>query len=151
MRISDWSSDVCSSDLREHRACLADRVGSLHVAEEGLAGIEVVGLRQPAQYPVNRRIGRQGGGRRRRVGGIAVVDEEYAVSFRYPLHAVRKYRIGFEAPGNGFIVDAESPRPGYRRRDNLSMVGPLQRGQGRLVLDVGGGNENTLAGIGRES
>src|SRR3546814_9598240 len=51
----------------------------------------------------------------------------------------------FEAPGNGFIVDAESPRHGYRRRDILRIVGPLQRGPARLVLDVRGGNENTLA------
>src|SRR3546814_19944816 len=41
MRISDWSSDVCSSDLRQHDiGCAADRID-----QRFLAAVEIVELR----------------------------------------------------------------------------------------------------------
>src|SRR3546814_9748194 len=59
MRISDWSSDVCSSDLRDVRAAVAAR----RVPDVGVCGRDVevaahdqrlawlAGLRQPAPQP----------------------------------------------------------------------------------------------------
>src|SRR3546814_1574024 len=45
MRISDWSSDVCSSDLRQHHA----QAG--HVGEDRLVGLRMVLRRADAAAP----------------------------------------------------------------------------------------------------
>src|SRR3546814_6582122 len=50
MRISDWSSDVCSSDLRGHRDLLARD----HADEAGEAGLAAA-LRRQATAPVGLR------------------------------------------------------------------------------------------------
>src|SRR3546814_4323353 len=42
MRISDWSSDVCSSDLSQGLACLATRVAAIpELVDDGVTGVLV--------------------------------------------------------------------------------------------------------------
>src|SRR3546814_8700417 len=43
MRISDWSSDVCSSDLRAHDHRLADKVGPADIEIHALDLLRVIG------------------------------------------------------------------------------------------------------------
>src|SRR3546814_1434631 len=45
MRISDWSSDVCSSDLRQRLVAILGLVGLQRVADPG-AGVVVVDIEQ---------------------------------------------------------------------------------------------------------
>src|SRR3546814_7935195 len=55
MRISDWSSDVCSSDLRKRRqivVVLADRSGFMF-APEGAEGLENARLKDLAQVEIS--------------------------------------------------------------------------------------------------
>src|SRR3546814_7615990 len=52
MRISDWSSDVCSSDLRRHKQAVGARVGAeLHVPVERAGQIAAA----KAPLPLRRR------------------------------------------------------------------------------------------------
>src|SRR3546814_13178781 len=51
MRISDWSSDVCSSDLSSHgRKCSDEGVGA-HLVARRVAQICGIGVRQMATRP----------------------------------------------------------------------------------------------------
>src|SRR3546814_11655855 len=74
MRISDWSSDVCSSDLRRHEPC--DRL--IPVDEQSKCG----GLNAP-----------------KRERSIAVIAATNVVVAR-PVHTVRPIHRGSNARGN---------------------------------------------------
>src|SRR3546814_7882805 len=63
MRISDWSSDVCSSDLVnafkgrikvDNEVCCALRAGAVQYA---LCGMDISGLLRPSQRSEERRVG----------------------------------------------------------------------------------------------
>src|SRR3546814_4638715 len=74
MRISDWSSDVCSSDLQHHRDTIdaerplktAKQVGALDELPLGAAGVEL-GPHQYAQRQVSQRRHQRDGPRRPRL------------------------------------------------------------------------------------
>src|SRR3546814_18495968 len=83
MRISDWSSDVCSSDLSEIDA--SDRLGLLHLRQQRLIKRRYIAIIQPKEVKLHSRalqrrraLGRIGPARRnlrseeRRVGKESV-------------------------------------------------------------------------------
>src|SRR3546814_1960186 len=78
MRISDWSSDVCSSDLARVRDPRGDRGGAGHRGQEALpgAGRGDAGRDQPGrrQLPDVPALGSRG---RRRGDGVARRSEEH--------------------------------------------------------------------------
>src|SRR3546814_10017554 len=84
MRISDWSSDVCSSDLkrsdafagdRELLADLFQRVVGVHADSETHAKDALLAGRQAGQHP-RRRLAQVGVDRRiRGQNGVVVLDE----------------------------------------------------------------------------
>src|SRR3546814_19998574 len=64
MRISDWSSDVCSSDLVDHAAHEAQVVGQqllgrVHDEDALDVQLQALALLAPAHHQVERRLGRQ--------------------------------------------------------------------------------------------
>src|SRR3546814_7838705 len=79
MRISDWSSDVCSSDLRDviivARDLRADAVGRVPAGEEGGKVGRVIDM---AESVGEGAVGE--GGDRLGIGGLCQLDERHAAS-----------------------------------------------------------------------
>src|SRR3546814_4008059 len=75
MRISDWSSDVCSSDLEDGAAFRMDRGGHLAPALDLLRGIDAGrrGIALPRRHDL-RRLGDKETARRRALGIIFGVE-----------------------------------------------------------------------------
>src|SRR3546814_19452612 len=100
MRISDWSSDVCSSDLvlgksAENGACILDNVGHFRSAA---ADDRVPARRQQADAEHHKRsLGGDAGGGRRRAGH----------------HGVRAFRV--ESVAESIVTTAGKHEPDLRK------------------------------------
>src|SRR3546814_2483419 len=105
MRISDWSSDVCSSDLRRHEPC--DRL--IPVDEQSKCG----GLNAP-----------------KRERSIAVIAATNVVVAR-PVHTVRPIHRGSNARGNikrFFVLIVDQLMNGFAEVAFVQLVRPDRKG-----------------------
>src|SRR3546814_18449298 len=113
MRISDWSSDVCSSDLVPRLVAAANR----H------PGCVIVGarLRKRAAQPVYRRIGNDFGDWGIGCGcGFRVVDSQSGQR----LYPPAVYTLA-DVPGAGFVFEAQVLSPSARPSGPGAGPGPL--------------------------
>ena len=128
----------------EQRPRLADRIGADDIPVKGLAFRQTVALGQAAEYPVDFRIGAKRGAGRRRIGGLAVVDEQHAPGFGDPLHAMRQAGKAGQRRTPLRFAKAQRLDGGDGGYCILKVMGSLQRWPVRLPGNFAGAGVNDI-------
>src|SRR3546814_6554657 len=130
MRISDWSSDVCSSDLLRERIVLAEHYGQFRPGQQFTDGLEH-GARGPQMVVVPHGAYRMGAG----------ADDTRADDIERPQHAIRFDR--------GFAMSITEVTVGDYRRF-INATGRETRAQRRgysMAYDERSGNFARVSGV----